>query len=63
MREAGCEVQMIRFNGAPHTFMQLDGEFRDTTAQLDTDISKAILDSGKQYNLVVLEALKKAFKL
>ncbi|KIW84163.1 hypothetical protein Z517_03412 [Fonsecaea pedrosoi CBS 271.37] len=47
MKEAGCEVQIIRFKGAPHTFMQLD----------------AILDSGKQYNAVVLEVLKKAFKL
>lgn len=26
MKEAGCEVEMVRFSGAPHTFMQLDGK-------------------------------------
>ncbi|OAL36305.1 hypothetical protein AYO20_04463 [Fonsecaea nubica] len=66
MREAGCEVQIIRFKGAPHTFMQLDGEFLTrlllTLSDAET-FAKAILDSGKQYNAVVLEVLKKVFKL
>ncbi|EXJ85986.1 hypothetical protein A1O1_06355 [Capronia coronata CBS 617.96] len=47
MKEAGCEVDIVRFKRAPHTFMLLD----------------AILDSGKQYNEVTLAALKKTFKL
>ncbi|EXJ92513.1 hypothetical protein A1O3_01065 [Capronia epimyces CBS 606.96] len=30
MKEAGCEVDLIRFKGAPHTFMQLDGELNSS---------------------------------
>ncbi|KAL6246756.1 hypothetical protein RBB50_006063 [Rhinocladiella similis] len=47
MKQAGCTVELVRFKGAPHTFMQLD----------------AILDCGKEFNRTALTALEKAFKL
>lgn len=45
MREAGCQVQSVRVKGAPHIFMQLD----------------EILEIGRFYNHVSVEALKRAF--
>lgn len=45
MKEAGCEVEAVRIKGAPHIFMQLDD----------------ILDGGKEFNRVVIKALREAF--
>ncbi|KAJ9640563.1 hypothetical protein H2204_003191 [Knufia peltigerae] len=47
MKRAGCTVELVRFKGAPHTFMQLD----------------AILECGKEFNRIALAALEKAFEL
>ncbi|KAH8807259.1 putative esterase [Xylogone sp. PMI_703] len=47
LKEAGCQVELVEFAGAPHTFAKLD----------------AIMDTGKRYNEVALGALKKAFNL
>ncbi|KAL2065529.1 hypothetical protein VTL71DRAFT_3199 [Oculimacula yallundae] len=44
MRDAGVEVKEVLVKGAPHTFMQMDG----------------ILEGGKEYNCVTIEALKEA---
>lgn len=43
LKEAGCRVELTRMTGAPHTFIHLDG----------------ILDAGKRYNAMVIEAMKK----
>jgi hypothetical protein len=38
-------VEMVRIKGAPHTVMQMDG----------------ILEGGREYNRVVIKALKEVF--
>jgi len=45
MNDAGSPAEVIRFKGAPHTFMQMDD----------------ILDIGAQYNEACVKALKEAF--
>ncbi|KUJ14215.1 esterase, partial [Mollisia scopiformis] len=45
LEEGGNRVRVVRVKGAPHIFMQLDG----------------ILEAGREYNRVVLEALSGAF--
>lgn len=43
LKTAGCSVELIRMPGAAHLFASLDG----------------ILESGKQFNKKVIEALKR----
>lgn len=45
LEEGGNKVRVKRFEGAPHIFMQMDG----------------ILECGREYNRVVVKALKEAF--
>jgi len=45
MNEAGSAAEVIRFKGAPHTFMHMDD----------------ILEGGAEYNQACLKALGKAF--
>ena len=42
LKEAGCQVELVRFEGAPHTFMQLDGKSKRS-------IFKDYIDNLKQY--------------
>jgi acetyl esterase/lipase len=42
LKEAGVEVDVARIKGAPHIVMQLDG----------------ILEGGREYNRIVIKALK-----
>jgi acetyl esterase/lipase len=46
LKEAGNEVEVHRIKGAPHIVMQLDG----------------ILEGGKEYNRIVIEALRGTLK-
>lgn len=43
LKAAGCQVELIRMAGAPHTFSMLDG----------------ILESGRVYNEKVIETMRK----
>ncbi|PYH97666.1 hypothetical protein BO71DRAFT_115080 [Aspergillus ellipticus CBS 707.79] len=43
LKAAGCQVELMRMAGAPHTFAGLD----------------AILESGRTYNAMVIEAMQK----
>jgi acetyl esterase/lipase len=47
MNAAGSKAEVLRLKGAPHTVMSLDD----------------ILEGGKEYNRVVIRALKEAFGL
>lgn len=46
LKAAGCQVELIRMPGAPHTFAALDN----------------ILDTGKKYNEKVIATMKKELR-
>lgn len=46
MKAAGCEAELIRVPGVPHTFAHLD----------------AVLDSGKMYNEKTIAVLKEKLR-